>query len=561
MKELFTEVELRRLLEQDEGQFLEFKSLWDLEGGTVRTIERRVVRDWIAEYVAAFANADGGTIILGANDDGKPSGYGYPEEAVQEFLSVPERRLRPPVNVQNQRIKIDEKPLIIIQVPMHPEAVMVESNGFPYRVGDEVIREPQEVINERKQAYRRVGYEQRVQPEPTIDDLDLELARAFLLNAPHGGRPVEEVLEKYGLLIPKAGGSAVKNAALLLFGKQPFSRWHPRGGIRFFRVEGKKLEYGARRNVVQLARLEPPLALLIPGAHAKASEYIRRSEKLHNLFFREMPEYPSFAWQEAIVNAVAHRDYNDQGREIEVWFFDDRMEILSPGNLIPPVTLDHLQKRLRIHASRNPLIVRVLADVGIMREEGEGIPRIYEEMEQFFLRAPEFSLNNTSFCVTLRNQPIFEGPSPEWLGIIEQLTLSSTQKRVLLGHPDGFSNEDYRRLTGLDRDHAYREIQEMIAMGFLISSGAPGRGAVYYPSPNLLHARTWLESRIPKLRIYLMAHEEIDNLEYRRLFELTRYSAVRELKRLVDEGYLILIGAGRGAHYRVGPVLARTLSK
>ena len=224
-------------------------------------------------------------------------------------------------------------------------------------------------------------------------------------------------------------------------------------------------------------------------------------------------------------------------------------------------TLDHLQKRLRIHASRNPLIVRVLADVGIMREEGEGIPRIYEEMEQFFLRAPEFSLNNTSFCVTLRNQPIFEGPSPEWLGIIEQLTLSSTQKRVLLGHPDGFTNEDYRRLTGLDRDHAYREIQEMIAMGFLISSGAPGRGAVYYPSPNLLHARTWLESRIPKLRIYLMAHEEIDNLEYRRLFELTRYSAVRELKRLVDEGYLILIGAGRGAHYRVGPVLARTLSK
>ncbi len=118
--------------------------------------------------------------LLGANDDGKPSGYGYPEEAVQAFLSVPERRLRPPVNVQTQRINIDEKPLIIIQVPMHPEAVMVESNGFPYRVGDKVIREPQEVINERKQAYSRVGYEQRVQPEPTMDDLDLELARVLV---------------------------------------------------------------------------------------------------------------------------------------------------------------------------------------------------------------------------------------------------------------------------------------------------------------------------------------------------------------------------------------------
>jgi ATP-dependent DNA helicase RecG len=76
----------------------------------------------------------------------------------------------------------------------------------------------------------------------------------------------------------------------------------------------------------------------------------------HNLFCRDMPEYPTFAWQEAIVNAVAHRDYADQGREIEVWFFDNRLEVLSPGDLVAPVTLGHLQARRRIHASRNPLL-------------------------------------------------------------------------------------------------------------------------------------------------------------------------------------------------------------
>lgn len=561
MKELFSETELRKLLEQEEGQFLEFKSLWHLENNAMKPIDRRTVRDWIAEYTAAFANADGGTIILGVDDDGTPSGHGYPEDVVQEFLLVPERRLRPPVKAHMQLITVDQKQLIALQVPMHPEAVMVDGNGFPYRVGDEVIREPQEVINERKQAYRRVGYEQRIRPEAKLDDLDLDLARAFLSKTAHAERPVEEVLERYGLVAFKAGGSAVTNAALLLFGKSPMNRWHPRTGMRFFRVEGTSREHGARRNVQQLPPLELPLAALIPEAYRTASTYIRKSEKLHNLFFKEMPEYPTFAWQEAIINAVAHRDYNDQGREIEVWFFDDRMEVQSPGDLVTPVTIAQLRNRKRIHASRNPLIVRVLADAGIMREEGEGIPRIYEEMEESFLKHPEFTLEHSTFSVTLRNQPIFEGPSAEWKGIVEKLGLTTTQKRVLLGHPDGFSNEDYRKLSGLDRDHAYREIQELIAMGVVVSSGAAGRGAAYYPSPNLLQTRAWLEGRVSKLQVYLKTNKSISNSEYRRLFSLTRHSAKRELKRLTEENLLDLVGAGRGAHYVAGSAFAKGMQK
>lgn len=557
MKELYTETELRRLLAQEEGQFLEFKSLWHLDDDKPKLLDRRTVRDWIAEYVAAFANADGGTILPGVDDDGTPSGHAYPEDAVQEFLAVPERRLRPPVKAHTQHVSIDAKQVLVIQVHMHPEAIMVDGNGFPYRVDDEVIREPQEVINARKQAYRRVGYEQRVRPEASVDDIDLELARSFLSRSVQADRPVEELLEMYGLILPKAGGTAITNAAILLFGKQPLVRRHPRAGIRFFRVEGTKREHGARRNVQQLPRLELPLAALLPEAYRTASSYIRKSEKLHNLFFKEMPEYPAFAWQEALINAIAHRDYNDQGREVEVWFFDDRMEVSSPGELVAPVTLSLLQRRKRIHASRNPLIVRVLADAGIMREEGEGIPRIYEEMEESFLKHPEFHVEQSLFSVTLRNQPIFEGPSSEWKGIVEKLGLTSTQKRVLLGHPDGFSNEDYRKLSGLDRDHAYREIQDLIAMGILISSGAAGRGAVYYPSPNLLETRAWLEGRVAKLQSYLTTHERIGNMEYRQLFTITRYAAKRELKRLTDEGFLILVGEKRGAHYISGPPLVK----
>ena len=91
-----------------------------------------------------------------------------------------------------------------------------------------------------------------------------------------------------------------------------------------------------------------------------------------DLVFEERFEYPTFAWQEAIINAVAHRDYALTGTPIEVWMFDDRLEVRSPGELVEPVSIERLTHRERIHASRNPRIVRVLTDLGYMRELGEG---------------------------------------------------------------------------------------------------------------------------------------------------------------------------------------------
>ncbi|MBI3799009.1 MAG: putative DNA binding domain-containing protein [Deltaproteobacteria bacterium] len=481
MKVLFSEAELRALLQRDEGQFLEFKSLWDLDRTPPKVLDRRKVRDAIAEYIAAFANADGGTLVLGVDDDGVVSGHGYPEEALRDFLAVSEKRLRPPLRVRLQRVVLDRQELLIIAVGIAPEAVMVEGNGFPYRVGDVVIREPQEVINERKQAYRRVGYEQRIRPEAVLTDLDLDLAHTFLGRTVHKGRPVEELLAQYGLVLPRAGEPGVTNAALLLFGKTPLTRWHPRAGIRFFRVAGTERRHGAQRNVTQLYRIEAPLAAAIPAAHHFAATQIRRSEKLHDLFFREMPEYPTFAWQEAIVNAVAHRDYGDQGREIEIWFFDDRLEVLSPGDLVVPVTLEHLRARRRIHASRNPLLVRVLVEAGIMREEGEGIPRIFEEMEESSLRQPEFVVEDAEFRVTLWNEP---------------------------------------SVLGLPAEPA------------------------------------WRVERASRLRAYFKTQQTLTNSDYQELFEVTRYTAARELRRLVDERLLSRVGERRGAHYLPGPGLS-----
>ncbi len=83
------------------------------------------------------------------------------------------------------------------------------------------------------------------------------------------------------------------------------------------------------------------------------------------------------------MNAVTHREYGMTGSYIKVSMFDDRLEILSPGKLPSIVTIDNIRDT---RFSRNPRIARVLTEFGWVRELNEGVKRIYEDMEDFFLK-------------------------------------------------------------------------------------------------------------------------------------------------------------------------------
>lgn len=187
-----------------------------------------------------------------------------------------------------------------------------------------------------------------------------------------------------------------------------------------------------------------------------------------------------------------------------------------------------------------------------MREEGEGIPRMFDEMERCFLHAPGLALEAGEFLVALRNEPIFEGPSREWRRIVRALPLGQGQRRILMARPEGFTNEDYRETNSVDRDQAYRDIQEMVSLGVVLPAQAPGRGAVYRIAPNIEETRAFLQERVPRLRRYFDRKPALMNADYRATFGVTRARAVRELGRLVEEGFLKLVGRGRGAHYVPG---------
>ncbi|MFQ5594008.1 MAG: ATP-binding protein [Anaerolineae bacterium] len=212
--------------------------------------------------------------------------------------------------------------------------------------------------------------------------------------------------------------------------------------------EGTERRYGAELNIVKRERIEAPLITLIEQAFEIINPHIRERQRLVDLFFEERLEYPTFAWQEAIINAVAHRDYAFEGIGIEVWMFDDHLEIRSPGQLVEPVTMERLQKRERIHASRNPRIVRVLTELGYMRDLGEGIPRMFDVMEGEGLYPPELRWEaDVIFTVVLRNTPVYSVETLRWLRQFEPLDLSGNQKRLLAyarEHDGTFTSRAYQ---------------------------------------------------------------------------------------------------------------------
>jgi ATP-dependent DNA helicase RecG len=542
---------LQRLLTAEEGQYFERKSLMEGPPGKKKPRDRAVVRGEVARNVAAFANADGGTLVLGIEDGGEITGHSYPPPAVDAILNVPRNRLNPPLAPGGIE-RVDDKEILVFDVEAAPRAVMVIGDGFPRREGDQVIPTSEEVINRIKDAGLIASPEARIAGAVTLHDLDAESLRRTMREAGFEGS-AEDYLVKRRLADRRGDVLALRQGAVWLFGRDVEIIEHPNIAVRVFRVDGTEQRTGAARNVQDFPWIEGNLLSMLDRAYALLRTLIHSSARLHDLFFREAPKYPTFAWQEALVNALAHRDYGLGSQCVEVWLFDDRMEVHSPGGLLPEVPIEALRERRRVHASRNPRIARVLTELGVMRQQGEGIPRMIEEMELAWLPPPEFLCEPGSFRVVLHNEPVFVGADEEWVVAVRRLPLDVRQKRALVAfHDRPFQNGDYQQLNRVDRDQAYRELLDLENRG-LIAAGGATRGRRYRVQPDAAGAAAAPASPLRWLQRRMDEAGRITNIDYREAFGVERPEATRRLGELVRGGYLVLAGEKRGAHYLPGP--------
>ncbi len=312
------------LTTQPEGQFLERKSCYDRMGRTPRPRPIKEVARDVAEALAAMANADGGTVVLGIEDDGTVSGVPdkYPETIWKQIQGL----IRPQLNFRFVKIGLEGRRVWIFETDWSAEAHQLTDGRYLLRVGSQNLPFPARDIEAMKRSRLERATEMQFIPDATLADLDLALVQELAHKSGISLSP-EELLVHYRLAEKVNGRLRLTLAAVLLFAKDP-TRWHPRCGIELIRWEGTERRTGAELNIVKRIRIEAPLVRLIEEAYRAIQSFIPERQRLVDLFFEERWTYPPFAWQEAIVNAVAHRDYRLQGLGIEVHLFDDRMEEL-----------------------------------------------------------------------------------------------------------------------------------------------------------------------------------------------------------------------------------------
>jgi len=535
------------LTTQPEGQFLERKSCYDRRGKFPHPRPvKDVVRD-VAETLVAMANADGGTIVLGVEDDGTV--FGVPDKYCPDAIRRQIQDLvRPWLNFRFSEVVLEERRVWVFETDWSAEVHQLTDGRYLLRVGSQNLPFPAGDIETMKRSRLQRSTEMQFLPDVTLADLDTDLVQE-LAHKSGMHLSAEELLVQYRLAENINGQLRFTLAAVLLFAKDP-TRWHPRCGIEFILWEGTERRTGAELNIVKRIRIEAPLVRLVEEAYHTIRSYIPERQKLLDLFFEERLAYPDFAWQEAVVNAVAHRDYRFQGLGIEVHLFDDRMEVWSPGELVEPVTLEKLRNRERVHASRNPRIVRVLTAFGYMRELGEGIPRMFEVMEREGLRPPEFRLEGGRFVVTLWSTPVYRPETMRWLRRFERQGLARNQVRLLAyayEHGGRFTSRAYQKLVGVDLYTASRDIKDLMRRGIVRLTKPKGRVYEVIAEPEKAVAE--IPPELAKLRPVLEQKGFVKNSDIQKALGVSPVRARLIARRLVLKGWLEPIGEKRGRRY------------
>ena len=186
----------------------------------------------------------------------------------------------------------------------------------------------------------------------------------------------------------------------MLFGKNP-QTYFPRARVRFVRYDGIEEKVGTEMNVIKDVTFEGKILEQIRKSISFLDTQIKEKTFLgrDGLFVTE-EEYPKFVREEIIVNAVTHRDYSIKGTDIQIKMFDDRIVVESPGKLPGLVKAENIR---HTHFSRNPKIAEFLRVYKYVKEYGEGVDRMFIEMEKAGLPEPEYRRKNFMLETVIRN--------------------------------------------------------------------------------------------------------------------------------------------------------------
>jgi len=446
-----------------------------LAGGETSTVEFKIKAprpSELAERICGMANTrTGGTILFGVEDEtGRIVGIARPNETIDTILRAT-RLIKPAVTLDSPVPEVsvlDGRTIIVIQVPANNGTLYQAGAGCWIRKGTHTIPMTTAEIETHLNTYGSTRWEAGLCPRATIDDIDPELVERYLAYRAERSRLKMRHTSREDLLLglecaardPQTEEIRPTNAGMLLFAYDP--------QLQIPQSEVVCIRYADRLGVGKYVDRKNFLGNL-PEVIDKVADFLelhtRVGAEIRGFKREDLPEYPIEALREAVVNAVVHRDYSRIGETVRIFVYADRVEVHSPGLLLPGITTNDLANMRVTSRPRNPLIAQFLRDIpGYMERVGTGVRLMINEMRQLGLPDPEF-IEQHEFVVIFRSGPR-KAVSP-----VDELN-----ERQLIGlqmvHEHGsISSGEYSAATGASERTALRDLSELVRKGILVTRG------------------------------------------------------------------------------------------
>lgn len=436
----------------------------------------------LSDIFAAMAMTTGGLIIIGIDDDRGFTGARL-EQDVYDGIMTAGHDVE--VSPRTHELRVDGVPLVLVEIPAVSGRLVttpsgrvlrrVGSSNHPLR-GDALARFVRAITLHPREDDPVVG--------AAAVDIDLDSLNQLLAaqKRPRATRRTALKSMAESALAVERGGELVPTVAGLVL-----VALSPEAHIKGARVQFVDRQGASSRTSASRARhtLSGPLPRLVEDLVALIENSGERHEAVVGLRREVIPVFPREVLREALLNALAHRDYQLSGATVDVTLFSDRLEVRSPGGLAGHVTLENLRDE---HFSRNSRLMSALKSLELVDEFGEGVDRMYEGMAGRLLPEPTWSATDASVTVVLRSESPVSLDDQVWLSMLSATQMTPDERRVLVQarHEGRVTRRSVRASLGPDVD-VPGLLRGMVFKSLLVQVGE--RGGTYYELSREIVAR------------------------------------------------------------------------
>ncbi|MBU3175399.1 putative DNA binding domain-containing protein [Clostridium estertheticum] len=382
-----TQNELMEIINNGENSYIEFKE------------ENIKVKD-LAEEIVAFANSEGGIILIGIDDDGNITGV--KDNGIEEkIMNICRNNCIPNIiPIYNEFVLSDKRVSVVnISKGLNKPYYTVDHKYY-IRVGTTKRIASREELLRLFEANGALHFDISPIEATSIKDLNIDIIRDYFINYntfdlyEEEKEAVERILINADILKEKEGKAVCSVGGILMFGKNN-EKYLPQNGVSFAHFKGNDITDELIDKKVILGRIQDIAEQLL----VVLKNNMVTSSKINGLLRVEKDEYPILVLREAIINSLVHRNYSIYGSKIRIFMFDDRIEFHSPGRLPNTVTIEKM--KIGVSYARNPFLVKYMENMRYIDQLGRGIPMILKTMKNKGTREPLLEEVGEEFILTV----------------------------------------------------------------------------------------------------------------------------------------------------------------